>query len=98
MIEANYKDHRPRLNTKETQCVICGRIFGSSSTADSHAPWKRPVTAECKDPASLGMEFRDRGDGVKVWFIPMAPEVQERMSKMWAARRKVVHNGLEGVD
>lgn len=82
------REFRPTLNTKETQCCLCDVMFSSDSACELTKPYRKPVTAECKDPASLGMECRDRGDGVCVWFVPMDPEVKERMEKMWAARRK----------
>lgn len=90
MKEATRKD-LPLQNTKQSQCMRlgCYRMFSSDSAAEKHKPWTKPVTDSCKDPVSLGMEARERGDGVLVWSVPMDPAVRVRMEAMWAARRKV---------
>lgn len=79
----------PRINTKESQCVLCWRMFTSDSACEKHKPWTKPVTYSCKVPSELGMESRERGDGVLLWSVPMNPAQRERLEKMWAARRKV---------
>lgn len=79
----------PTLNTKQSQCTICWALFSSDSACELHKPYRKPVSTLCKDPADLGMESKDRGDGIAMWSVPMDPEVRERMEKMWAARRKV---------
>jgi hypothetical protein len=87
--EATRKD-LPMQNTKQSQCMImgCWRMFSSDSACEKHKPWTRPVSDGCKDPAGLGMESRERGDGVSVWSVPMDPAVKARLEAMWAARRK----------
>lgn len=60
----------------EAQCPICWRIFGSDSTCERHKPYKRPVTQECKDPESIGLESRPRR-GLAVWVLPMSPDALE---------------------
>lgn len=88
MREATRKD-LPLQNTKQSQCMRlgCYRMFSSDSAAEKHKPWTKPVSEDCKDPVSLGMEARERGDGVLVWSVPMDPAVRVRMEAMWKARR-----------
>lgn len=78
---------RPTLNTKETQCCICHKMFSSDSACELTKPYRRPVSEKCKDPRSLGMESKDR-DGILVWSVPMDPVVKARLELMWEARRK----------
>lgn len=78
----------PTINTKQSQCVVCWRMFSCDSAAESHTSYRKPVTSECKDPIGLGMESKERADGVLVWSVPMDPVQRERLEKMWAARRK----------
>ena len=87
--EAERSD-RPTMNTKETQCPLCWRLFSSDSACELTKPYRKPVSEGCKQPSELGMVSKERGDGVLVWSVPMDPAVRERMEKMWAARRKVV--------
>lgn len=82
------KADTPTLNTRQSQCVICWRMFSSDSACELHKPYRKPVTDECKDPVGLGMEGKEGAGGFLIWMVPMDPEVKERMEKMWAARRK----------
>lgn len=86
MREATRTD-TPVLNTKQTQCPICWTLFSSDSACELTKPYRKPITSECKSPEELGMESKERPDGVLVWSVPMTPEVKEKMEKMWAARR-----------
>ncbi len=87
MREATRSD-TPKLNTKESQCPICWKLFTSDSACEIHKPYRKPVTGDCKDPVELGMESRERSDGVLLWSVPMDPEQKARLELMWAARRK----------
>lgn len=60
----------------ESQCVLCWRLFGSDSTCEAHKPYRRPVTAECKEPSTVGLEWRERR-GLAVWVRPMPSHVSE---------------------
>ena len=61
---------------RTAQCPLCWRMFSSDSAAETHKPYARPKTADCKDPASMGMEPRERSSmpGLRVWTPPMSPE------------------------
>lgn len=85
------KSDLPAMNTKQSQCVICWRMFSSDSACELHKPYRKPVTGECKDPSSVGMESKESAaGGFAIWSVPMDPEVKARMEKMWAARKKSV--------
>lgn len=56
---------------REAQCILCWRIFGSDSTCELHKPYRKPVADICKEPASIGLETRDRR-GLTVWVQPAA--------------------------
>jgi hypothetical protein len=64
----------------EAQCPPprgCGRIFTSDSAAEAHKVYgANGSLATCKDPASLGMEPRERR-GVPVWTRPTPKEAVE---------------------
>lgn len=61
----------------EAQCPAphgCGRIFTSDSACESHKVYgANGNLASCKDPASLGMEPRERRD-IPVWTRPTPKE------------------------
>lgn len=61
----------------EAQCPPprgCGRIFTSDSACESHKTYSANGSlGKCKDPASLGMEPRERR-GVPVWTRPTIKE------------------------
>lgn len=60
----------------EAQCPTtgkCGRIFTSNSACDSHKRWLPSGSYECIDPATLGMEPRERR-GIPVWTRPTPVE------------------------
>lgn len=61
----------------EAQCPPprgCGRIFTSDSACESHKVYgPKGNLAQCKDPASLGMEPRERR-GLPVWTRPTPKE------------------------
>lgn len=61
----------------EAQCPPprgCGRIFTSDSACEDHKTYgPKGNLAACKDPASLGMEPRERR-GVPVWTRPSPKE------------------------
>lgn len=63
----------------EAQCPLCDRIFGGDSSCERHKPYSKPKTPGCKDPASMGMEMRLRGDR-EVWVVPMPPEKAANLS------------------
>lgn len=62
----------------EAQCPPprgCGRIFTSDSAAESHKVFgANGNLASCKDPASLGMEPRERRE-IPIWTRPTPKEV-----------------------
>lgn len=51
----------------EAQCVLCWRIFTSDSAAEAHKSYAGRTS--CVDPATLGMEPRERR-GLPVWTRP----------------------------
>lgn len=60
----------------EAQCPTsgkCGRIFTSNSACDDHKQWLPNGSYNCIDPATLGMEPRERRE-IPVWTRPTAPE------------------------
>lgn len=62
----------------EAQCPTnpgpgCGRLFTSNSACDSHKSFQANGGFICKDPASLGMEPRERR-GQPVWTHPSPKE------------------------
>lgn len=69
---------RQRPRGTEAQCPLCDRIFGGDSSCERHKPYAKPKTAECKDPATLGMEIRAR-DGREVWVVPMPAELAAKL-------------------
>ncbi len=61
----------------EAQCPPpngCGRIFTSDSACEDHKTYKPGGGIICKDPATLGMEPRERR-GVPVWTRPSPKDV-----------------------
>lgn len=79
-LEELYKGDRfllqgtPRENPKgaEAQCPTtgkCGRIFTSNSACDDHKRWLPNGSYNCIDPATLGMEPRERR-GIPIWTRP----------------------------
>lgn len=68
------------LKGKMCQCPLCDRVFSSDNGCERHKPYATPKTAECKDPASLGMIEGDRG-----WKVPIPEELQ-----YWKTDRPVV--------
>ena len=62
-----------KLVGKEAQCPICGRVFSTDSAAELHKPYTSPKTQICKDPGSVGLQYRTRRETVGVWVHP-APE------------------------
>lgn len=62
----------------EAQCPRpngCGRIFTSDSACEAHKVYgAKGNLASCKDPASLGMEPRERR-GLPIWTRPTPVEV-----------------------
>lgn len=59
---------------RESQCVLCWRIFGSDSTCEAHKSYRKPKSDACKAPVSVGLEQRDRR-GFAVWVRAMPLEV-----------------------
>lgn len=60
----------------EAQCPTtgkCGRIFTSNSACDEHKKWLPNGSYTCIDPATLGMEPRERR-GVPIWTRPSIKE------------------------
>lgn len=84
------KSDLPAMNTKQSQCTLCWRMFSSDSACELHKPYRKPVTGECKQPSEIGMEGKESPAGFLIWSVPMDPEVKARMEKMWAARKKSV--------
>jgi len=65
-------DQRPKVGSAEAQCPTtgkCGRIFTSNSACDDHKRWLPNGSYDCIDPATLGMEPRERR-GIPVWTRP----------------------------
>ena len=53
---------------REAQCPICWRMFGSDWACERHKPYRRPVTRECKEPSSVGLNpFEKRG--LVIWYV-----------------------------
>lgn len=52
---------------REAQCPICWRLFSSDPSCEEHKPWRRPVTATCKEPPSLRHRAFERR-GLAVWY------------------------------
>lgn len=52
---------------REAQCVLCWRIFSSDSSCETHKPYRRPVTPECKEPGTIGFRAFERR-GLAIWY------------------------------
>lgn len=61
-------DHefRPKIGSREAQCVKCNRLFVSDSTCELHKSYTQPVTVGCKPPASIGLVAIEKR-GFPIW-------------------------------
>lgn len=88
------RDDLPRGS--EAQCPICWRIFGSDSTCERHKPYRRPVSAACKDPADIGLQSRERR-GLAVWVLPMSENVLKLRRARNQTKEAVMREPFEGL-
>jgi hypothetical protein len=58
------------LKGKRCSCPTCGEVFSSSSSFDKHRKGEHGINRHCVDPASVGLEIRERG-GNTFWTTPM---------------------------
>ena len=61
-------------------CAGCDRSFTSPSAFDKHQRFSPDTGVECREPASVGLEARDK-NGVEVWGYP-APDAAQKAA-MW---------------
>lgn len=59
------------LSGRQSQCVMCERVFKSDSACEKHKSYATPKTDGCKDPSSLGMVEGSRG-----WSVPVPEEAK----------------------
>lgn len=96
MREATRQD-RPQMNTSQSQCVKCWRMFSADGVCEQHKPYarspedqgKRGPVAEreaCTEPKKLGMTAIEREDGIAVWGFITEEEQQNRLERMQKAR------------
>lgn len=96
MREATKQD-RPQMNTSQSQCVICWRMFSADGPCEQHKPYarsaedqgKRGPVAErsgCTSPQELGMTPIEREDGIAVWGFITEEEKLNRLERMEKAR------------